>query len=48
MKAATLVAVALAALIGASTGAAQTKVTGRNLMNWTKPSDAELKRTLTP
>ena len=48
MKAATLVAVALAALIGASTGAAQTKATGRNLMNWTKPSDAELKRTLTP
>ena len=48
MRTATIAAVALAALLGASTGAAQTHPTGRNLMTWTKPSDPELKQTLTP
>ena len=48
MRTATLAAFALAALVGALPAAAQTHATGRNLMNWTKPNDTELKRTLTP
>ena len=42
------VAVALAVVLGASTGTAQTHAIGRNLMTWKKPSEGELKRTLTP
>ena len=42
------VTVALVAVAGVNPGAAQTQATGRNLMNWTKPSDTDLKRTLTP
>ena len=48
MRTATLAAFALAALFGALPAAAQTHATGPNLMNWTKPNDTELKRTLTP
>ena len=49
MRIATIVAaVALAVVLGGSTGAAQTQATGRNLMTWKKPTEAELKRTLTP
>ena len=48
MRSATLAAFALAGLAGALPAAAQTHATGRDLMNWTKPNDTELKRTLTP
>ena len=49
MRPATIIgAVALALVLGGSTGAAQTHATGWNAMTWKKPSDAELKQTLTP
>ena len=44
----TMTLAAAAALLGATPGTAQTSATGRNLMNWTKPTDKDLKRTLTP
>lgn len=45
----TVVAVAVAALgLGGSPAAAQTHARGWTPMTWKKPSDAELKRTLTP
>jgi methionine-R-sulfoxide reductase len=47
-RVAAIAALTLAALASPSAAAAQTQATGRNLMNWTKPSDADLKRTLTP
>ncbi len=41
-------AVVLALVLSGSTGAAQTHATGWTPMTWKKPTDAELKRTLTP
>ena len=49
MRIATIaVVVALVAAVGATPGTAQTQATGKNLMTWKKPSDADLRRTLTP
>jgi methionine-R-sulfoxide reductase len=41
-------AVALALVLGGSTGTAQTHAGGWDAMTWKKPSDAELKQELTP
>jgi methionine-R-sulfoxide reductase len=41
-------AVALALVLGGSTGTAQTHARGWDAMTWKKPSDAELKQELTP